>query len=122
MRTSFPIPGVDRPGGAPLMDRRDDLRFALGQETLCHLVAGVGEALWPARVLDLSARGARLVLRRRFEPGALVLVELANGARVFSCALVMRVVHATRRDDGAWVVGGAFARKLGHNELMALMP
>jgi hypothetical protein len=102
-------------------ERRSALRFAIGAATSCHLIAGVGETLWPARVLDLSTRGAALLLWRRFEPGAQVIVELANGRRVFSRALAMRVTHATTLADGSFVVGGEFARKLDHDELMALL-
>src|SRR5437588_3392199 len=94
----------DLPGLAAL-DRREALRFAIHRETAGHLVAAVGETFWPARVLDLSARGVRLLLRRRFEPGNLVLVELANGRCVFSCALVVRVVHVAPQPDGAYLLG-----------------
>ena len=107
--------------GPPWADRRLALRFAVSPETSCHLVAGVGETLWPARVLELSGTGIRLLLRRRFEPGTWVILELANGARIFSLALVMRVAHLTEQGDGAFVLGGAFARKLAYQELMALL-
>jgi hypothetical protein len=111
----------NRPAGKLPAERRSALRFGIGSDTACHLIAGVGETLWPARVLDLSTRGAALLLRRRFEPGAHVIVELANGVRVFSCALLMHVIHATALADGSYVLGGEFARKLGHDELMALL-
>jgi hypothetical protein len=107
--------------GVTALDRREALRFAIHRETAGHLIAAVGETFWPARVIDLSARGIRLLLRRRFEPGKLVLVELANGRRVFSCALVIRVVHVTPEPDGAYLLGGEFSRKLSQAELMALM-
>ena len=118
LHTTAPLlqPGADRHA-----ERRSALRFAVGNETTCHLIAGVGETLWPARVLDLSPRGAALLLRRRFEPGAQVIVELANGVRLFSCAVVMHVTHATALADGSHVVGGEFARKLSQDELMALL-
>ena len=103
------------------LDRRAALRLAIGPETSCHLVAAVGETYWPARVLDLSARGVRLTLRRRFEPGMHVLVESAIGRRVFSRAVVLRITHLTERNEGSFVLGGEFARKLTHDELMALL-
>jgi hypothetical protein len=105
----------------PWEDRRAALRLAISPETSCHLVAGVGETLWPARILELSSAGIRLLLRRRFEPGTYVLLELANGARIFSLTLVMRVAHLSEQGDGAFVLGGAFARKLAYQELMALL-
>jgi hypothetical protein len=113
-------PPLDFPGSTTL-DRREALRFAIQRETASHLIAAVGETFWPARVIDLSARGLRLLLRRRFEPGKLVLVELANGRRVFSCALVVRVTHVTPQPEGAYLMGAEFSRKLSQPELMALM-
>jgi hypothetical protein len=122
MTTLYPSTGLGGPtGGGPTLERREALRLTISPETSCHLIAGVGETLWPARVLELSTRGIRLQLRRRFAPGASVILELANGARVFACALIMRVVHVTEQDDGAYVLGGAFARKLTHHELTALL-
>jgi PilZ domain len=118
------LPGIAA-GAFPLdlapLDRRRLLRFLISQETSCHLIAAVGDTQWPARVVDVSANGICLLLRRRFEPGTRVALELANGLRVFSCALQMRVVHVSQAGDGAWVLGGAFDRRLSHAELMALL-
>jgi hypothetical protein len=113
-------PPADLAGDSAL-DRRESLRFAIHRDTAGHLIAAVGETFWPARVLDLSARGVRLVLRRRFEAGKLVLVELANGRRVFSCALVVRVAHVAPQPDGAYLLGAEFSRRLSHTELTALL-
>ena len=121
MAISLANVGPGEGAGPPGADRRLALRFAISPETSCHLVAGVGETLWPARVLELSSAGIRLLVRRRFDPGAWVLLELANGARIFSCALVLCVAHVAERGDGAFVLGGAFARKLTYQELMALL-
>jgi hypothetical protein len=108
-----------RPPAPP--ERRRRLRFPVTLDTACHLVAAVGDTQWPARVVDVSTEGVCLLLRRRFEPGARVSLELANGLRVFSCALEMRVVHVAPAGDGAFVLGGVFSRRLSHAELMALL-
>ena len=122
MTISFRGAGLGGPGGGrSRADGRSGVRLAVSPETAKHLVAAVGEALWPARVLELSSAGVRLLLRRRFEPGAWVLLELANRARASSCALVLRVTHVTDQGDGAFVLGGAFARKLTYQELTALL-
>src|SRR5262245_45904741 len=99
------------------LERRAALRLALHADATCHLVAAVGDSCWPARVVDLSTTGVRLLLRRRFEPESHVLVELANGRRVFSRALLMRVAHVEPAADGAYLLGGEFARRLSHDEL-----
>src|SRR5690242_18407327 len=116
---STALPGLT-PGG-PAPDRRAAPRLVVSPETSCHLIAGVGDSLWPARVLELSTHGIRLELRRRFEPGATVLLELANGARVFSCTLALQVAHVAEQADGLYTLGGAFARRLTHRELTAVL-
>jgi hypothetical protein len=103
------------------LERRAALRMELDDTTSCHLVAGVGDTYWPARVLDISTTGVRLVLRKRFDLETRILVELANGRRAFSRAVMMRVAHLVRQPDGAYLLGGEFARRLTHDELMALL-
>jgi hypothetical protein len=102
-------------------DRRDALRFQISPETSAHLVAAVGEASWPARVLNVSTEGISLNVRCRFEPGLTVPLELANGVRVFCCALQLRIVHAAEQPDGSFLVGGDFDRRLTARELIAIL-
>ena len=109
------------PLGLMPLEQRRVLRFPISEETSCHLVAAVGETQWPARVVDVSADGVCLLLRRRFETGTRVVLELAHGVRVFSRTVELRVVHVTETEDGAFVLGGAFSRKLSHAELTALL-
>jgi hypothetical protein len=116
----FPTVDAVQLNSLPL-DRRAALRFAIGEQTSDHLIAAVGESFWPARVRDLSTRGVNLHLRRRFEPGSSVLLELANGVRVFSLAMMVRVVRLEEQPDGSFLLGGEFSRKLTYNELMALL-
>jgi hypothetical protein len=97
------------------------LRFQVVPETSAHLVAAVGESSWPARVLDISTEGLSLSVRCRFEPGATVPLELANGVRVFCCTLRLTIVHATEQTDGSFIVGGEFDRKLTARELLAIL-
>ena len=103
------------------LDRRLALRFAISPYTASHLVAAVGESFWPARVVDLSTRGIALQVRRKFEENTSVLLELANGVRVFSIALGLRIKHVHAESEGVWFVGGEFTRRLSHHELMALL-
>jgi hypothetical protein len=103
------------------LDRRAALRFAINPQTSSHLVAALGDSFWPAHVLDISTRGIALRVRRKFEPDTGVLLELANGVRVFSCAITLRIRHVQPEPEGGWLIGGEFARKLTHHELMALL-
>jgi hypothetical protein len=102
-------------------DRRDVLRFQVVPETSAHLVAALGEAAWPARVLDISTEGASLGVRCRFEVGVTVPLELANGLRVFCCTRKLQIVHATEQMDGPFILGGAFDRRLTATELIAIL-
>jgi hypothetical protein len=102
-------------------DRRDSLRFQITAETSAHLVAALGESSWPARVLDISTEGVSLSVRGRFEEGTTVPLELANGAKVFCCAVRLRIVHATEQTDGSFIVGGEFDRRLTARELIAIL-
>src|SRR5262245_41650813 len=88
------------------LDRRAALRFAINPQTTSHLVAAVGEAFWPAYVADISTRGIALQVRRKFEPGRSVLLELANGVRIFSLALLMQIRHVHQESEGVWMIGG----------------
>src|SRR5262249_24061998 len=108
-------------GNRTWIDRRARLRFVVNPETARHLVAAVGDTFWPARVLGVSSHDIRLRLRPRLEPGSSVLLELANGRRVFSCVLALRVLHVAEQPNGAYILGGEFGRKLTQKELMDLL-
>src|SRR5438309_1902995 len=106
---------------AATLDRRATLRLELDRGVQCHLIASVGDTSWPARVLDLSTRGIRLISRRSFAKNAQVTVELANGLKMYSRALALRITHVEDDAEGAYLIGGEFVRKLTHDELMALV-
>jgi hypothetical protein len=82
---------------------------------------GDHELHWPGTIRDLSTGGLGLVLKRRFEPGAGLAIELpAVGDRPAE-TLLARVRHATRLSDGRWVHGCAFISELSEDELNALL-
>jgi hypothetical protein len=121
MSTVLHLAALAAAGKEQWSDRRDALRFQITAETSAHLVAALGESSWPARVLDVSTEGISLSVRCRFEPGMTVPLELANGVRVFCCALQLRIVHATEQTDGSFIVGGDFDRRLTARELIAIL-
>ena len=70
---------------------------------------------WSRSIQGASSGGITLNMHRRFEPGAVLSIELepdANGPR----RLVVRVLHATRQMDGRWLIGCAFATPLPEAE------
>src|SRR5262249_48166684 len=63
---------------------------------------------WPGTIRDISTAGVGLVLKRRFEPGAGVAIELPASGDCPEQTLLARVRHATRLPDGRWLLGCAF--------------
>ncbi len=68
--------------------------------TLGRIVATQPSQSLAALVQDFSAGGLGLVANARLEPRSLLWLELAG-----TSPLGARVAHATRQDDGTWLVG-----------------
>lgn len=79
---------------------------------------GNPEARWEAAIRDLSLGGARLVLRRRFEPGAGLAIELPGEDEPYT--VLARVIHV-RRDGDNWALGCKFISPLSESELERLV-
>jgi hypothetical protein len=95
------------------------VRFTPAQEIVCYCnFVGPGGEYVPGRVCDISASGACLFVRRRVEPGALVAVELINGAHTFLCRRTFRVRRVFPGSGNGSVLGGDFDRKLDYDELL----
>ncbi len=75
---------------------------------------------WPGYLRNVSSGGMRLVLERRFEPGAALAVEVpGTDADDSSSTLLARVVHV-RQHRGAWALGCSFVSPLSDDEIQAL--
>jgi PilZ domain len=79
------------------------------------------EPRWPGTIRDVSRGGLGLVLGRRFEPGTALFVELGAAGGEDRRPLLARVVHVKRLGGGAWLLGCAFASRLGDDELRLLL-
>ncbi len=77
------------------------------------------DARWPATVRDLSLGGVRLSLRRRFEPGTGLGIELIGSDGEPQTVLV-KVIHAHLQEDGNWGLGCKFISELSEDELHRL--
>jgi hypothetical protein len=106
-----------RPARRKPGDRRVAVRFAPVQAISCYWTRN-GSAYLPARVYDVSAIGACLLLRDRLAPGDELTVELINGPHTSLCARTLRVTRVYQGNGNHWVVGGSFDRKLGYDELL----
>src|SRR6266404_8200274 len=91
-------------------ERRAWVRFPSAQEVCCQPMANLtteeAEIGWLGRVRDVSLGGIALILSRRFEPGTVLIVELATKEEGRQ---LVRVVHATPETKSRWVIGCAFA-------------
>jgi hypothetical protein len=74
---------------------------------------GISETGWLAKVRDVSAGGISMILRRRFEPGTVLILDLEQGPRQLS----VRVVHVQPEMKGRWLIGCAFSAVLSPEEL-----
>ena len=76
---------------------------------------------WEASVRNVSSGGLRLVLARRFEPGAALAVELPGADDDDSSStLLARVVHVRPHHGGSWALGCSFVSPLSDEEIHAL--
>ncbi|MFN4260947.1 MAG: PilZ domain-containing protein [Gemmataceae bacterium] len=89
-------------------------------EASCHPIASTRDDPWPAQVRDISASNIGLQLKRRFEPGTLLAVELQSMSHSFSRTLVARVIHAKAQGGGDWIIGCILASRLDEDELQSL--
>lgn len=90
------------------LDRRDDPRFYAKLETSC-VPTGTEDVdkPWPARVQDISSTGLSLVLRRRFERGTFLTLDLENPTEKFRRTVIVKVVRIRRTRNGEWNLGCA---------------
>jgi hypothetical protein len=76
---------------------------------------------WPAHIRNVSQGGLALVVTRRFEQGASLLIELSSPEPGVTLTLLARVVYPTAQPDGSWLLGCLFACDLPREEVDALL-
>jgi hypothetical protein len=98
-------------------------RHPCGLQTSCQPIAARSDkdCLWPAEVRDISLNGLGLVLRRRFERGAGLAVEVRGTDGELVDTLLVKVIHVSPRQDGSYLLGCAFASELSEDELGRLL-
>jgi anti-sigma B factor antagonist len=108
---------------APETERRRRTRFRCRIDVECRARTGPGAGdACPAKVRNLSALGACVVLDRRWPARSLMRLSLTHRWRQYHCEPVLRVVYTIGRDDGTYLVGGAFTRPLSAEESAGLLP
>lgn len=74
---------------------------------------GRAEARWDAIIRDLSSGGVKLLLRRRFEPGTALAIELPTEDESYT--VLARIVHVRPHEEG-WELGCQFVSALSESE------
>src|SRR6266511_3721808 len=99
-------------------------RQACDVEATCQPVSAWGrkDSKWTAIITDVSQGGIRLILRRRFEPGAGLGIELPGVDGDEPYTVLAKVVHVRSLPDGTWALGCQFISELDEDEVLHLTP
>jgi hypothetical protein len=94
-----------------------------GLTVQCQPVAGRGdnEIMWPAAVRGLSTQRLGLVLKRRFEPGTVPSVFVADPRSDSNDSLFVRTDRAVALDGRNWRLDCTFVTPLAPERLDALL-
>jgi hypothetical protein len=97
-------------------ERRRANRYLPRPQTACRVAVATEEGIWPARIENLSRSNIGLRLKRGFEPGTLVGIEVLNHSMARTIlAVVIRAEGA--RDQ--WTLGCEFASPLTNADMLA---
>jgi hypothetical protein len=118
------IPVPDEEKHKPETERRAWVRLSTSQDVSCQPVAASTatqlETSWWENLRNISPHGLSLVLDRRFEPGSLLMIELADQAKARGRYWSVRVVTVTPEVKRRWIMGCEFIHPLSQEELQTL--
>jgi serine/threonine protein kinase len=101
-------------------ERRGARRYPLAMGATCRPVPGRADP-WTAEILDISLTGVRLQMRRRFEVGAVLAVQVLDAPAGGMASLLVRARWVQATADEQWRVGCAFHYPLSEDELNRLV-
>jgi hypothetical protein len=107
-RPPQPVPETRKRGA----ERRVAVRYPSDREASCLPVVRTKEKSWSAKLQDISATGVCLRVSRRFEPGTLLMVELAQPDERIPRSVLARVQWVRRQSPRIWLLGCAFQSPL----------
>jgi serine/threonine protein kinase len=103
-----------------ILDRRATVRYPSNKACPCRALSTEQNATWPAELKDVSADGVGLIMKRRFEPRTVLLLEFPGSENASIRQLLIRVVRVQAASGRRWLLGCVFARRLGEEELKTL--
>jgi hypothetical protein len=101
-------------------DRRASERLAAGPGAACTFAGRVAEDLGQAKVRDVSMEGVGLLLAKRVEVGAVLVLGLTHPEKGFAKTVMVKVAHVTAV-PGGFLVGGTLDAPLTYQELTTLV-
>jgi hypothetical protein len=104
----------------PVERRAAGRRYRVGP-VLCFLVVGSAHHR-SATLRDVATSGAALLMGGPLEPGTALLLQVPGEEKDSLRPLPARVVHGARQEDGTWLVGCEFARRLSQEEMTRAFP
>lgn len=115
-----PLPTSQRPQTPEMIEceRRASVRFPCHLPTSTRLLGEQSRRTWEATIKNVSQKGIGLVADYPFRCGTVLVVRMTNGAAAeLGESLFARVVHATARADGGWLIGCTLARRLSEAQV-----
>jgi hypothetical protein len=113
-----------RPGASrakPKIERRAWVRMS---KELCGEPMTATDELdtaWLGTIRNVSTTGIAMILKRPFEPGTLLFIDLSANPNPVLQRRPVRVAHATPQEQGGWLVGRLFASPLSQKELHSIL-
>jgi hypothetical protein len=101
-------------------ERRVWLRYAANLNVRCGEVIGEKDNGVSAEICDISQGGIQIIAPRRFEPGALLSVELPSTTGEKAMAMLACVVRTQPHGESEWKMGCRFSSELSEHQLNAL--
>jgi hypothetical protein len=98
-------------------------RYPSDLDTSCQPIAARqdNDLTWPAKIRDISVGGIGLILRRRFERGAGLAIELPDPPSDTRYTVFARVMHTTPAADGSWFLGCSFVNPISQETLQTIL-
>jgi hypothetical protein len=105
--------------GSIEIERRAAVRYLCDREVFYSPLWTV-ERHW-AHIRNISVHGISMLVVAPIECGTDLAIDMKTVDPSISLTLVARVVHATKQDDGNWIVGCKFLSGPSEEDLLALL-